>query len=323
MVLTGELIDTGEIQAFLIQGTLTTLGAWGFRILAVKGCSSIVEGTVHKPERPDKTMKEIEQLEHSEKWKFMDDDSLSTQDVCKKLDLEENTVEEYRRFQRLKLERIEEIDKRAEQIMKAFVFVVLCGFGFRAARESPSWANPSLLWEYRPITNLQRRYYLVEFGWYMHRTITAPCEYTRSDWWTMVIHHFVTSALILLSYIHNWHEIGCMVMFLHDPNDAVLAATKTVHYLKMSPLDDVGFVIFFIMWIVFRLYLYLVYPVYSSLICPSLITLPARICKTLLIALAGLNIWWFYLILKVLAGKLSTGKVRDVRSGNESGNEAS
>eukprot|EP00494_Astrolonche_serrata_P028152 UN28417 len=132
--------------------------------------------------------------------------------------------------------------------------------GLLVARESGVWntektSGTFAIFQAGTMSDLARHYYLIEFGWYFHRAITSPLSYKREDYKEMLFHHIITTLLIAVSYITQFHKIGTMVMFLHDVPDAVLALAKTLHYFHISPWDDLGFVGLGVAWIVF-VYIY-------------------------------------------------------------------
>uniref|UniRef100_H3AF80 Ceramide synthase 1 n=1 Tax=Latimeria chalumnae TaxID=7897 RepID=H3AF80_LATCH len=170
--------------------------------------------------------------------------------------------------------------------------------------------------------------YLVQAGFYGHSIYaTVYMDAWRKDSIVMLIHHVITLALIAFSYAFRYHNIGILVLFLHDINDIQLEFTKLNVYFKTRGgiyhklndiLSNAGCVTFSISWFWFRLYWFplkvLYATCYSSL--QSVPNIPFYFFfNTLLFALTLMNIYWFlYIVLfvvKVLTGQMH--EVNDVR----------
>eukprot|EP00494_Astrolonche_serrata_P025824 UN26085 len=166
--------------------------------------------------------------------------SLSKEEIMKKSDLTESEYDKFTRYERLLQEVPHLVDKRTEQCVKFLVFFVFFIVGLKT-NELDTWLHTERLWTFEEATEWEHFYYLLEFGWYGHRAITSPLEYSRSDFWEMFLHHIVTSVLIALSYWLQFQKVGVMIMLIHDPSDSLLAFTKSVSYLGFSTLADIGF----------------------------------------------------------------------------------
>ena len=77
-------------------------------------------------------------------------------------------------------------------------------------------------------------------------------EERRSDFWQMLIHHFVTLLLIGGSYACCFHYVGISILFLMDPADICLSIAKLFKYMGFSTFCDVLFAIFMLVWIITR-----------------------------------------------------------------------
>lgn len=54
----------------------------------------------------------------------------------------------------------------------------------------------------------------------------------QSDFWNMILHHLCTSSLIIFSYITNYSNIGCIVLFLHNFSDVILYLNRMLVYCE-------------------------------------------------------------------------------------------
>lgn len=221
-----------------------------------------------------------------------------------------------------------ELDKIAEQMVKAIFFGFCSCFGGLVLRYEAikDWVNTSELWTLTPLVKIPytQQYYLMEFGWYCHRLLTGPFEYRRKDFWEMNFHHLITSTLIYISFVSGMVKVGRMIMFLHDPSDMLLAITKSLHYLKINIWPDIWFILFALSWFITRIILFPLIPIWSTFMefsgpfawCYSFI-----FCRILLLFLWGLNIYWFYLTIKVLKNRIIDSLLNDIRSAGESTEE--
>ncbi|KAI5609828.1 ceramide synthase 1 [Silurus asotus] len=175
-------------------------------------------------------------------------------------------------------------------------------------------------------------YYLIQGSFYGHSIYaTMYMDAWRKDSGVMLLHHFITLALITFSYAFRYHNIGLVVLFLHDLDDVLLEFTKLNVYFKIrggkiyminDHLSSVGFLAFGITWFIFRLYWFPLKVLYASYI-TSLKSVPNIpfyfFFNTLLFALLLMNIYWFLfivqMVMKVLTGQM-TG-INDVREYEE------
>ncbi|XP_066514601.1 ceramide synthase 1 isoform X2 [Hoplias malabaricus] len=170
--------------------------------------------------------------------------------------------------------------------------------------------------------------YLIQGSFYGHSIYaTMYMDAWRKDSKVMVLHHIITLALITFSYAFRYHNIGVLVLFLHDINDVQLEFTKLnvyfktrrgSYYLINDILSNMGSVSFSITWFWFRLYWFPLKVLYASCI-TSLQSVPNIpfyfFFNALLLALLLMNIYWFLFIVlfvvKVVTGQMNG--VNDVR----------
>lgn len=174
--------------------------------------------------------------------------------------------------------------------------------------------------------------YLIQGSFYGHSIYaTVYMDAWRKDSAVMVVHHVITLALITFSYAFRYHNIGVLVLFLHDINDIQLEFTKLnvyfktrggSYYLINDILSNMGSVSFSITWFWFRLYWFPLKVLYAS--CVASLQLVPNIpfyffFNALLLALLLMNIYWFLFIVlfvvKVLTGQMK--EVNDVREYEE------
>ncbi|KAK7136607.1 hypothetical protein R3I93_016829 [Phoxinus phoxinus] len=171
--------------------------------------------------------------------------------------------------------------------------------------------------------------YLIQGSFYGHSIYaTVYMDAWRKDSLVMVVHHFITLALITFSYAFRYHNIGILVLFLHDINDVQLEFTKVNVYFKIrggkeyfinDVLSNMGAVSFSITWFWFRLYWFPLKVMWASCVTSiqSVPTIPFYFFfNTLLLALLLMNIYWFLFIVLFVA-KVLTGQMKEVNDVRE------
>lgn len=168
--------------------------------------------------------------------------------------------------------------------------------------------------------------YLIQGSFYGHSIYaTVYMDAWRKDSAVMVVHHIITLALICFSYAFRYHNVGILVLFLHDINDIQLEFTKMNVYLKSrgggycllnDVLSNMGSVSFSITWFWFRLYWFPLKVLYATCV-SSLQSVPNIpfyfFFNALLLALLLMNIYWFLFIVVFVVKVLKMKEVNDVR----------
>ncbi|XP_069784135.1 ceramide synthase 1 [Narcine bancroftii] len=191
---------------------------------------------------------------------------------------------------------------------------------------------PSVFYEWRAANDVPKDIaiaYLIQCSFYGHAIYaTVYMDAWRKDSVVMLIHHVITLALITFSYAFRYHNIGILVLFLHDINDILLEFTKLnvyfknragVHHQLNDVASNIGCCAFAVSWFWFRLYWFplkvLYATCYSSL--QSVPNIPFYFFfNILLLVLTLMNIYWFlYIVLLVV--KVLTGQVMEVNDVRE------
>lgn len=184
-------------------------------------------------------------------------------------------------------------------------------------------------WPFQQLYEPIKFYYFVELGAYIHQIMWT--EVHRSDALEMLVHHFATIGLIVLSYLANLTRVGAVILFLHDISDVFLEAAKCFNYAaktgKRALCGTISEVIFAAFAIVFFITRLVIYP--SNVIYGAMFTAPAilshldkqyvgyYVLLALLIILQALHIFWFYLIAKMVFQLVTGTMQKDIRSDDE------
>jgi acyl-CoA-dependent ceramide synthase len=178
-----------------------------------------------------------------------------------------------------------------------------------------------------------KRYYLMHSAYWCQQLLVLlmRLEKPRKDYTELVAHHFVTLWLIGWSYLINLTIIGNAVYMSMDIPDAFLAFSKLMNYIKWEKTKTVSFGVFVVVWTYFRHWLNLVIlwsawtefdliPEASKQWSPPDGAWLAWWMKYQIVfpiaALQALNLFWYYLIWRILIRAFGSG-VDDVRSDDE------
>ncbi|XP_070546418.1 ceramide synthase 1-like [Ptychodera flava] len=173
--------------------------------------------------------------------------------------------------------------------------------------------------------------YMYQLGFYVHSMYaTFYMDTIRNDFLMMILHHFVTIFLIFFSYSVRCHRMGMLVLFCHDLTDVFLEAAKIFNYTKERNgkshllneiIANVLFVLFAISWVILRMYWYPLKVLYGGG-CYGNSKVPLLTTMNVLIwMLQFLNIYWFWLIVKMVF-KVLFGKETSFRDTREDQIEA-
>ncbi|EDO49866.1 predicted protein, partial [Nematostella vectensis] len=160
--------------------------------------------------------------------------------------------------------------------------------------------------------------YVVQAGFYFHSIYaTVFMDKWRADSIVMICHHILANALILFSFATRYHNIGVIVLFLHDISDIFLEATKIFLCFNSRPngpfrmfgfLVNAGFLSFALSWFICRLYLYPHKVLHTTGHSGRRLyeDLPFYFFfNSMLWALFAMNIWWFHFILLLIVRVLN------------------
>ncbi|WZZ10620.1 hypothetical protein YC2023_096553 [Brassica napus] len=81
-------------------------------------------------------------------------------------------------------------------------------------------------------------------------------ETRRSDFKVMIVHHIVTSSLIILSYVFRFSRVGSVILALLDITDVFAEIGKMCKYSGQESMATVSFILFFLLWTALRLIYY-------------------------------------------------------------------
>jgi len=197
-----------------------------------------------------------------------------------------------------------------------------------------------------------RWYYLFQLAFYLQASVAMMLFDTkRKDFWQMIIHHIVTIALVLFSYILAQVRIGSTVLVIHDIVDIFLSCSKMFNYIDIygtpkrswpEPAKNSMFGMFTLVWVLTRNTAFPIWVIWPAWLRfrneafyfyrPTLHTFSVdhtAMCAgpycvnphQLLIGFLGvleiLHIIWLYAILRMIGRAMSSGLNKDVRSDDD------
>ncbi|KAJ3937291.1 MAG: longevity assurance proteins LAG1 LAC1 [Lentinula lateritia] len=234
------------------------------------------------------------------------------------------------------------LDRFAEQGYAMLYFGIMGAWGYRIMGQLPTWwYRTEAFWIDYPHWNMipeLKRYYLMHMAYWIQQllVLVLGLEKPRQDYYELVAHHIVTIWLVGWSYLINLTLIGNAVYMSMDIPDAFFAFSKLLNYLRAERAKVVSFIIFIFIWTYFRhiLNFYILYSVWFEY---DLIPDSSKVwiwtngtylnwwmkyqVFTPLLLLQFLNLFWYFLIMRVLRRAIVGSEVDDVRSDDEDDGE--
>lgn len=245
-----------------------------------------------------------------------------------------------------------------EQMYTAVYFGIFGPFGLYVMKRSDIWYfNTTAMFEnfpHREHEALFKAYYLLEASYWAQQAIVLclQLEKPRKDFKELVGHHIITLSLIALSYRFHFTYMGLAVYITHDVSDFFLAVSvrltncsnnllihhffqtsKTLNYLDHF-MTIPYFGVFVGMWIYLRhvLNLKILWAVLTEFrtVGPFELNWETQQYKcwisqyitfALLASLQAVNLFWLFLILRILANYIFNSVTKDERSDDEEEDE--
>lgn len=156
-------------------------------------------------------------------------------------------------------------------------------------------------------------YYLGTLAFHITDLIWLVAVYElQSDFLMMLLHHICTVSLVTFSYLSNYSNVGCIVLFLHDFTDVFVYITRIFLNTRSKEIVKVGSgVLLLVVYLYTRIY------VFADLLVKTYNGLSTHfnwVNQTLwgfLCFLYVLHVYWVYLILKKIFTALFMHKYED------------
>eukprot|EP01087_Luapelamoeba_hula_P003290 TRINITY_DN1309_c0_g1_i2.p2 TRINITY_DN1309_c0_g1~~TRINITY_DN1309_c0_g1_i2.p2 ORF type:complete len:158 (+),score=14.15 TRINITY_DN1309_c0_g1_i2:798-1271(+) len=143
----------------------------------------------------------------------------------------------------------------------------------------------------------------------------------------MLIHHVVTLALLYLVFTKGYYRFMALTTYTHDICDIFLHLAKMGKYMDNArPLSNLlqipAYLLVSLSWAIFRLWLFPRLVMYTSIVqCPALVGIDNCsyywIYTPLLVCLLLLQVFWFYLVVRIGWRKAKGSTFADIREGED------
>lgn len=166
--------------------------------------------------------------------------------------------------------------------------------------------------------------YAVQFSYYVHGMYAVLYQdLWRKDSAVMLGHHGLTLVLLGMSYTFRCHNIGVLVLVLHDLSDVLLEFSKLNVYLKVrggrrhavhDHMATIAFACFAITWFLMRLHYYprkVMYAASTGLFVKQVFPAHYLLFLGLLSVLLVMNLYWFGLIV-LFTVRVLMGDIREL-----------
>jgi len=230
------------------------------------------------------------------------------------------------------------LERFAEQGYAIIYFAIMGTWGVRIMAQLPTWwYRTEYFWIDYPHWDMKpelKCYYLMQAAYWCQQLMVMllGLEKPRKDYNELVAHHFVTLWLVGWSYLVNMTLIGNAVYLSMDLPDSFLGFSKLMNYINYERTKVVSFVVFLGVWTYFRHYLNIVMlwsvwtqfdlmPETSKQWSPKdgvwLVWWMKYQIFVPILLLQFLNLFWYYLVLRIAYRAVLGVSVTDDRSDDE------
>lgn len=164
----------------------------------------------------------------------------------------------------------------------------------------------TLTWENNHTPPKIRFFYHLELAYYVLGLYFLLTEKKLKDFLIMLIHHIATIFLITASFYFNMFRYGIVIMFIHDISDPIMEGAKFNLYLHNMKIANILFVIFGIVFIIMRIFIYPIFIILPIFYYAYLFNCKMFLffCLTLVI-LYILHVLWSRIIIKMACKLIS------------------
>lgn len=188
-----------------------------------------------------------------------------------------------------------------KQLWKVFLHGTITLFAWYQFHNEEWWFRDfTPIWEKRVPTSISEKWWsLIEIAYHIIGIFAVYYEKDRKDRMAFFIHHTCTCSLSIGGYISGYNLIGMMCTQVHDVSDVYLSLAKILNHLKLQNLVIVGAIVNLISWIYYRLYLFPVFLIWSTIMDGwfKIGSYFALFLSIFLFALLALHWYWLFLIL--------------------------
>lgn len=218
--------------------------------------------------------------------------------------------------------------KSTRNFFKIFYFLGITLFGFYVLSDTEyhsyymfgksSLAHVYSDWPYNKFPRFLKLYYMIGLSYHFEDTVSHFFHPIQNDFFEMLLHHYITIMLIVMSYMSSFWNFGIMVMIQMDNGDAIVGCIKAFMDITSTPIVLANYLLMLSSWIYFRDFVYAYEVVWTgsmsgqfrinddSSIMPPFIAL--------LIGLLILNLYWTMLFFRMGYRFISKGEAKDLQN---------
>ena len=220
------------------------------------------------------------------------------------------------------------IVKWSKNFFKIFYFTFITIFGYYVLSDT-NYHSPLMFgtgnimyinsdWPFNKAPHYLKLYYMIGMSYHVEDTIAHIFHQAQNDFWEMLLHHYITICLIVVSFMTAQWPCGIMVMIQMDNGDAIGGVIKA--FMDFTSVPFVISVYFGVLssWIYFRDFVY-AYEVFGfwwmmgrwySGSRPA----PQFQFNCLILTLLILNLYWTFLFFRMGQRFASKGEVKDLQN---------
>jgi hypothetical protein len=155
-------------------------------------------------------------------------------------------------------------------------------------------------WPYTTMPKFLKFYYIMSISYYIEDLIVHIFQTPNSDYFEMILHHIVAAMLIFSSYMNGFWNIGIFVLVQMDISDFFIGIVRLIMDFAGPIANFIVYIFIMSSWFHFRFLAYVKCVLWTFGLGGRLsvdnYTDVVTVIDFLLVALLGLNIYWFILL---------------------------
>jgi len=212
-------------------------------------------------------------------------------------------------------------------------FLTTTALGIYLFCDDEWWYSSPHFWKGypHPFDYEMKFYYLASLAFWLQCLFSFFFESPRKDDGAFFFHHLLTIGLLLASYHFNYFRVGAAILLEQNATDVFYYHAKMFKYMEWERTSTSILVMFLFVWIYTRHFIFgwILYSLWAEL--PQYISVTAWdsaagyyysdslwfFFALALVALQGLMIYWFYLIMRVVYRVVLGGDGSDPTDGSD------
>lgn len=214
------------------------------------------------------------------------------------------------------------IAKCSKGVFKTIYFTFTFSFGWYKVLHETTFHSPWMFgngelmkafsdWPFTIMPPNLKFYYILSASYYMEDMLVLLVKDPNFDFWEMVLHHIITIMLIFASYMNGFWNVGIHVLIQMDISDIFIGLIRAIMDFASIKYVLGSYIGIMVSWIHFRFIAYIkcvVWPFgFGGRLAVDGYTDVVTVIDFLLVALLGLNIYWFVLLF-LMGYRLATKK---------------